>query len=121
MGRRYSVVVIGLGVVGSASLWRLSCSKVDVLGVDSAAPINLFGSSHGGSRIFRRAYWEGTSYLPLLSQSDNLWQELDRSCSRRLVFPTGGAICRAGGLGSCSKKCRNRAAGGNQTHAFVCD
>lgn len=90
MGRRYSVVVIGLGVVGSASLWRLSCSKVDVLGVDSAAPINLFGSSHGGSRIFRRAYWEGTSYLPLLSQSDNLWQELDRSCSRRLVFPTGG-------------------------------
>lgn len=52
MGRRYSVVVIGLGVVGSASLWRLSCSKVDVLGVDSAAPINLFGSSHGGGPNF---------------------------------------------------------------------
>jgi sarcosine oxidase len=90
MARKYSVVVIGLGVVGSASLWRLSCSKTDVLGVDSAAPINLLGSSHGASRIFRQAYWEGQEYLPLLSLSDELWQELDRSCSRRLIFRTGG-------------------------------
>lgn len=87
---KYKVVVIGLGIVGSASLWRLSCSEGDVLGVDSGAPINLSGSSHGASRIFRRAYWEGSSYLPLLSLSDKLWYELDKTCSRHLIFHTGG-------------------------------
>jgi sarcosine oxidase len=87
---KYKVVVIGLGIVGSASLWRLSCSECDVLGIDSGAPINLSGSSHGASRIFRRAYWEGQSYLPLLSLSDKLWRELDRTCSRHLIFQTGG-------------------------------
>jgi sarcosine oxidase len=90
MVRNYSVVVIGLGVVGSASLWRLSCSQTNILGVDSGAPINLLGSSHGVSRIFRRAYWEGTSYLPLLSLSNDLWVELNRTCNRRLIFNTGG-------------------------------
>ncbi|AFY21035.1 N-methyl-L-tryptophan oxidase [Pseudomonas sp. UW4] len=87
---KYKVVVVGLGVVGSASLWRLSCSEREVLGVDSGAPVNLSASSHGASRIFRRAYWEGQSYLPLLSQSDKLWRELDRTCSRHLIFHTGG-------------------------------
>jgi sarcosine oxidase len=90
MKRKYKVVVVGLGIVGSASLWRLSCSGCEVLGVDSGAPVNLSGSSHGASRIFRRAYWEGQSYLPLLSQSDKLWRELDRTCSRHLIIHTGG-------------------------------
>lgn len=90
MARKYSVVVIGLGIVGSASLWRLSYSNADVLGIDSGAPRNVLGSSYGASRIFRRAYWEGECYLPLLSLSDRLWFELASSCDRRLIYNTGG-------------------------------
>jgi sarcosine oxidase len=90
MRRRYRVVVVGLGIMGSASLWRLSTSCKEILGVESGAPINLLGSSYGGSRIFRKAYWEGEAYLPLLDLSDALWGELNRSCNAPIIFPTGG-------------------------------
>jgi len=117
MKYKYKVVVIGLGIVGSASLWRLSCSECDVLGIDSGAPINLSGSSHGASRIFRRAYWEGPSYLPLLSLSDKLWRELDRTCSRHLVFHTGGLFIGPVASGIVTKSAAT-AQQGNVKHAF---
>ncbi|PWE47058.1 N-methyl-L-tryptophan oxidase [Pseudomonas prosekii] len=90
MVRKYNVVVVGLGIIGSASLWRLSHSSSNVLGIDAGAPINLSGSSHGASRIFRQAYWEGEAYLPLLSLSGDLWRELENTCDRRLIVETGG-------------------------------
>jgi len=90
MVREYNVVVVGLGIIGSASLWRLSHSSSNVLGIDAGAPINLSGSSHGASRIFRQAYREGEAYLLLLSLSGDLWRELDDTCDRRLIVETGG-------------------------------
>lgn len=56
MHKSYTAVVVGLGVVGSATLWRLAQQQQDVLGLEAGAPINLQGSSYGGSRIFRQAY-----------------------------------------------------------------
>jgi sarcosine oxidase len=115
---KYKVVVIGLGIVGSASLWRLSCSEGDVLGVDSGAPINPSGSSHGASRIFRRAYWEGSSYLPLLSLSDKLWHELNKTCSRHLIFHTGGLFIGPVAMGVVPKSVAV-AQQGNINHALL--
>ena len=92
MKNNYDVVVIGLGIVGAATLWRLAPNCKRVLGIEAAGPTHCYGSSHGGSRIFRRAYWEGEKYLPLLNRADDLWRELDLYGDRQLLFPTGGVF-----------------------------
>jgi sarcosine oxidase len=89
MLKTYSAVVVGLGVVGSATLWRLA-QQQDVLGIEAGAPINLQGSSYGGSRIFRQAYWEGSDYLPLLAEADLGWRELQATSHRPLLHHSGG-------------------------------
>jgi len=76
--------------MGSAALWRLSKQQSGVLGLEAGAPINLQGSSYGGSRIFRQAYWEGAAYLPLLAQADCGWRELQTNCHRQLLHHSGG-------------------------------
>ena len=95
MKRKYRVVVIGMGIVGSAALWRLSRIEPNVLGIEAGAIINLSASSHGASRIFRRAYWEGESYLPLLSLSDRLWSQLDDTTTSHLLVRSGGLFIGA--------------------------
>ncbi len=90
MFQTYSAVVVGLGVVGSATLWRLAQQQQGVLGLEAGAPINLHGGSYGGSRIFRQAYWEGSDYLPLLAEADQGWRELQASCHRPLLHHSGG-------------------------------
>ncbi len=86
----YDIIVIGLGIMGSAALWRVAplCSRV--LGIDAAGPTHSYGSSQGNSRIFRRAYWEGKKCLPLLNHADRLWNELEHVTHQRLLMRTGG-------------------------------
>lgn len=86
----YDVIVIGLGIMGASTLWRLSAKCDRVLGIDASGPTHSSGSSHGASRIFRRAYWEGNEYLPLLKHADLLWNELEQLNQKKLLFRTGG-------------------------------
>lgn len=90
MKSNYDVIVVGLGIFGASALWRLASKGKRVLGVDASGPTHCFGSSHGSSRIFRRAYWEGEKYLPLLNHADTLWCELEAVAQRKLLFKTGG-------------------------------
>lgn len=104
MHKSYTAVVVGLGVVGSATLWRLAQQQQDVLGLEAGAPINLQGSSYGGSRIFRQAYWEGSDYLSLLAEADLGWRELQATSHRPLLHYSGG-FHRAHSLWSCFRQC----------------
>jgi sarcosine oxidase len=58
------VVVIGLGGIGSFCLRSLSKRGLKVVGVERYHRIHDRGSSHGGSRIYRKAYFEGPWYVP---------------------------------------------------------
>ncbi|AZE83601.1 sarcosine oxidase, putative [Pseudomonas orientalis] len=90
MRNAYDVIVIGLGIMGAAALWRVAAKCTRTLGLEASGLTHSYGSSHGNSRIFRRAYWEGGHYLPLLNHSDLLWNELEQSTQRKLLFRTGG-------------------------------
>ncbi|AZE94187.1 sarcosine oxidase, putative [Pseudomonas orientalis] len=90
MRNTYDVIVIGLGITGAAALWRVAAKCTRTLGIEASGPTHSYGSSHGNSRIFRRAYWEGGHYLPLLNQSDLLWNELEQATQKKLLFRTGG-------------------------------
>jgi sarcosine oxidase len=70
------VAVIGVGAMGSASLWQLSERGVKALGFERFLPGHSKGSSHGESRIFRTAYLEGPGYVPLARRAVELWRNL---------------------------------------------
>jgi sarcosine oxidase len=60
------------------------------VGLDAHGPGHTLGSSHGDSRIYRRAYWEGGHYVPLLNRAYDGWRALDEQSSERVFVKTGG-------------------------------
>ena len=86
------VIIIGLGVMGSAAAHRLALQGCRVLGIDQYAPPHTHGSSHGLSRIYRQAYFEDSRYVPLLLRAFELWQELEAATSQRLLHLTGSLV-----------------------------
>ena len=91
----FDAIVIGLGAAGSAALYHLAQRGARVIGFDRFYPPHVQGSSHGESRIIRRAYYEGARYLPLLERSYVLWRELEGTSGRRLLRVTGGLMIGA--------------------------
>ena len=63
--RHVDLVVVGLGVMGSATAWAAARRGAKVLALDAYEPGHRHGSSHGESRIIRRAY-PGTAYTEFL-------------------------------------------------------
>ena len=81
----FDCIVVGLGAVGSAALCHVARQGARVLGIDRYAPPHTEGSTHGGSRIIRKAYFEGPSYLPLLERAYVLWRALEEETGQRLL------------------------------------
>jgi sarcosine oxidase len=90
--RPLDVIVVGLGAMGSATLRALARRGMRVLGLDRHVPPHEHGSSHGGSRIIREAYFEDPRYVPLVQRAYLLWEELARESDRTLLTTTGGLM-----------------------------
>ena len=86
---QYDVVVVGLGVTGSAALHRLARRGVRAVGIERLTPGHDQGSSHGESRIIRLGYFEHPSYVPLLLRAYALWRELEAAAATKLLHITG--------------------------------
>lgn len=54
----YDDIIIGAGAMGSATAYYLSKAKKNVLLIEQFDFLHKNGSSHGESRIIRRAYPE---------------------------------------------------------------
>jgi sarcosine oxidase len=83
------VIVVGLGGMGSATLFHLARRGLRVLGVERFDLIHERGSSHGLTRIIRLAYWEHPTYVALLRRSYQLWRELETLAGEQLLHITG--------------------------------
>jgi sarcosine oxidase len=86
----YDVIVIGLGGMGSAAAAHLAGRGARVLGLERFGPAHAQGSSHGGSRIIRQAYFEDPAYVPLLRRSYELFEQLGTDSGSDLLTITGG-------------------------------
>ena len=92
------VIVLGLGAMGSAAAYHLAARGVRVLGIEQFTSPHDLGSSHGGSRIIRQAYFESPDYIPLVLRAYELWRKLEVDSGTRLLHITGGmTLGRAGG------------------------
>src|SRR5690349_14428933 len=90
--RRYDVIVVGLGAMGSATLYHLAKRGVRVLGLEQFSLLHDRGSSHGDSRIIRETYFEHPLYVPLVQRAHELWLSLEDASGKTLMTVGGGLM-----------------------------
>ncbi len=88
MATTKDVVVVGGGVMGLASAWALARAGRDVTVLEQFEVGHPYGSSHGGSRIFRFAYDE-PEWVALAQEALPLWRELEEEAGVELLSLTG--------------------------------
>ena len=86
---QYDVIVVGVGGMGSATAYHLARRELDVLGLEQYDIPHTKGSSHGHTRIIRRAYYEDPSYIPLVERAYDLWDQLADETGRDIIHRTG--------------------------------
>ena len=82
-------VVVGLGGIGSAAALALADRGETVLGLDPRPAGHTEGSSHGSTRLVRRAYFEDPAYVPMTTRAWDLWRALERRSGEHLLTASG--------------------------------
>ena len=85
----FDVIVLGVGGMGSAATFELARRGLKVLGLEQFSFVHDLGSSHGNSRIIRKAYYEHPNYVPLAKRSFDRWYDLEQLCGRPLLIQCG--------------------------------
>lgn len=75
--------------MGAATAWQLARQGHEVTLIEAYDIGHKYGSSHGSSRIYRRAYADPL-YVRLTGEARELWQELERDTGTQLLRLTGG-------------------------------
>jgi sarcosine oxidase len=88
----YDVIVVGLGGMGSDAAYQLAGHGKKVLGLERHTPAHDRGSSHGGSRLIRQAYFEDPAYVPLVLRAYELWERLEAETGQDLMTLCGGLM-----------------------------
>jgi sarcosine oxidase len=85
----YDVIVIGVGGMGSATVFELARRGRRVLGLEQFSLGHDQGSSHGHTRIIRKAYYEHPDYVPLVQRAYERWYDLEQRLGRHLLTECG--------------------------------
>ncbi len=85
----FDIIVLGVGSMGSSTCYYLAKQGVKVLGLEQFEIPHEFGSHAGQSRIIRKAYYEHSSYVPLLERAYKNWKELEDISGVPVYFKTG--------------------------------
>ncbi len=83
------VVVVGAGLAGAAAAWELTGRGHSVVLLEAHELHHRLGSSHGTSRIFRRAYAD-PFYVGLTGRATSAWDRLESESGVALRVRTGG-------------------------------
>jgi sarcosine oxidase/L-pipecolate oxidase len=115
--KNFSYVVVGGGIEGSATAYYLAKNGFKTVLLEQFRLGHTRGSSHGGSRITRKAYDE-PFYVQMMIQSYKLWDELEKECGQKLFKKTGllylGAVD-----GQELAKCQNLMAANKMPHSML--
>ena len=90
MANTYDAIVIGLGAMGSASLYHLAKRGQRGLGIDMYPEGHDQGSSHGEHRMIRKSAGSSSlvgtdSYVPLVARAFDLWENLEQESGQSLM------------------------------------
>lgn len=87
--QKFETIVLGLGAMGSASLYQLAKRGNKVVGIDQFAPPHRFGSTHGDTRITRVAIGENEQYTLLARRSHEIWCAIEAEIGESLLTANG--------------------------------
>lgn len=85
----FDVIVLGVGSMGSSTCYQLAKKGHRVLGLEQFDIPHEQGSHAGQSRIIRKAYGEGSDYVPLLERAYENWKTLENETGTQVFFRTG--------------------------------
>ncbi len=85
----YDVIVVGVGGMGSATLLEFARRGIRAVGLERFAVGHDQGSSHGETRIIRKAYFEHPDYVPLVTLAEDGWEEIAARAGRELLVRSG--------------------------------
>ena len=90
MSQRFDCIVLGVGAMGSSTVYDLAVKRgKKVLGLEKFDIPHAEGSSHGVNRVIRLAYYEDPSYVPLMRRAYELWEEIQVVAGEQLLFRIG--------------------------------
>jgi sarcosine oxidase len=92
MTNNFNTIVLGLGAVGSATLYQLARRGDKVLGIDRFEPPHILGSTHGETRITRQAIGEGEQFTPISLRAYEIFRDLEAQSGVELLQITGGLM-----------------------------
>ncbi|XP_059931589.1 peroxisomal sarcosine oxidase isoform X1 [Gadus macrocephalus] len=84
----YDCIVIGAGVQGSFTAYQLAKKKQRTLLLEQFVLPHTRGSSHGQTRIIRKAY-DQDYYTVMMEECYRMWAQLEEEASVKLVRQTG--------------------------------
>ncbi len=90
--KRFDVIVVGCGGMGSSISYHLSMKGLKTLVLERFKLNHEHGSSHGRTRIIRTAYFEDPGYVRLAKRAFQLWFELEKESGKHLLEVTGGLM-----------------------------
>ncbi|XP_018418927.1 PREDICTED: peroxisomal sarcosine oxidase [Nanorana parkeri] len=102
----YDCIVIGAGIQGSFTAYHLAKNKKRTLLLEQFPLPHSRGSSHGQTRIIRRAYAEDF-YTNMMEESYQLWADLERESGIKLYRQTGLLVIAPPGNEEFESICRN--------------
>lgn len=89
MSTIWDTIVVGVGGMGGAALFECARRGWRVLGLERHAMGHDRGSSHGQTRIIRKAYYEHPAYVPLLHRAYERWYDLEQRIGKHLLTECG--------------------------------
>ncbi|CAC5410905.1 unnamed protein product [Mytilus coruscus] len=74
----YDTIVVGAGIEGSSTAYYLAKQGQKTLLFEQFPLPHNRGSSHGQSRITRKAYGSQEHYAVMMNEAFQLWEQLER-------------------------------------------
>lgn len=78
--------------MGASVSYNLAKRGLNVLAIERFGVNNENGSSHGGTRIIRLAYFEDARYVPLLQRALEAWKDIESKARKKLMQLNGGLM-----------------------------
>jgi sarcosine oxidase len=86
--RKVDILVVGAGVMGAATAWRLAKSGRPPVVLEQFEVGHARGSSHGTVRVFRLSYGD-PAYVRMAMEALPLWREIERAAGGELLTSLG--------------------------------
>ncbi|HQQ97842.1 MAG TPA: N-methyl-L-tryptophan oxidase [Cyclobacteriaceae bacterium] len=85
----FDAIVLGVGSMGSATVWQLAQRGHRVLGIEQFDISHDQGSHAGQSRIIRQSYFEHPDYVPLLQRSYSNLAAFEKETGAKIFHKAG--------------------------------